>query len=221
MSQKLSKYLLVVILLGVSGCVSIPTQTVQTHYPEPERRGIYHKVNPGETIWRIAKSYNVSIEDVIESNNIPDVAKVEKNQLIFIPGASERIDIIIDTKASEKEFIWPVKGKIIKYFGDKRSGVVSKGIDIKTQEGASVKAARTGKVVFADYLSGYGNMLILDHQDGFFSIYAQNAKLLVKVGQLIYKNTPIAHVGAKNHLAYLHFEIRKNTVEANPLYYLP
>jgi len=221
MNVKLLKYFGGVFIIALSGCISLSTEPVYTQFPEPDRIGIYHKVNPGETIWRIAKTYNVGIEDIIASNNIPDIAKVERNQLIFIPGAHEKRNIIIDTKTNEKDFIWPVKGKIINYFGNKRKGKVSKGIDIKTKDGVLVKAARTGRVVFADYLSGYGNMIILDHQDGFFSVYAQNAKLLVKLGELIFKNTPIAHVGSKNNLAYLHFEIRKKSTETNPLYYLP
>ena len=84
-----------------------------------------------------------------------------------------------------------------------------------------VKAARTGRVVFADYLSGYGYTVILDHLDGLYSVYARNSKLLVKLGELVLRNRNIAQIGRSGNLAYLHFQIRKKSIEDNPLYYLP
>jgi murein DD-endopeptidase MepM/ murein hydrolase activator NlpD len=61
----------------------------------------------------------------------------------------------------------------------------------------------------------------LDHSDGFHSVYANNSKLLVALGELVLKNGTLAHVGHSRNLAYLHFQIRKKSVEDNPLYYLP
>ena len=207
----------------IGGCVSLETQkeTPIDHLPEPDRKGVYHKVGSGESLWRIAKTYDVSIDDIIRVNNIPKAAMIEKDQLVFIPGADFVRKIEIKTDDRQNEFIWPVRGKIIKYFRESSGNQASKGIDIKTQEGEQVKAARTGRVVFADYLSGYGYTVILDHEDGFHSVYARNAKLLVRLDDYAFKNTPIAHVGRSNNLAYLHFEIRKNAIEDNPLYYLP
>jgi len=218
-----------VFLLFAPGCVSLETQEeislTDIKIPPISRErehGVYHKVGEGETLWRIAKTYDVAIGNIIRINNIPKAAKIEHNQLLFIPGADAIRAIVLDTDESQAEFIWPIKGKIIKYFHQRqKNGEIHKGISIQAQEGDTVRAARTGRVVFADYLSGYGQTVILDHLDGLYSVYARNAKLLVKLNELVLKSSGVAEVGASDHLAYLHFEIRKNSVEDNPLYYLP
>lgn len=221
------KFLYVLILSSViviAGCTTAPPEYDDysiTKLPKPEKKGVYHKISRGETIWRIAKTYDVDINDIIEGNNIPDVAQIEINQLIFIPGAEKVLDIVFDTKHTQKEFIWPIKGKVVKYFNQQTGARLSKGIDIKAHVGDLVKASRSGRVVFSDYLSGYGKTIVLDHNDGFYTVYAQNAKLLVKLDDYVFKNKSIAHVGGDQDLAYLHFQVRKNAVEDNPLYYLP
>ncbi len=208
----------------ISGCSTfeVAPEYVYTELPEPDKNGVYHKVNVGETIWRIAKTYDVAIDDIIKANNIPNVAKVEKDQLLFIPGAYSQKKIILDTGDNKNEFVWPVKGKVIHYFHQRYGNQINKGIDIQAKDGAPVLAARTGRVVLADYLGGYGHTVILDHLDGFYSVYAHNAKLSVRLDELVLKNKEIALVGKnENQLAYLHFEVRKNSIEDNPLYYLP
>lgn len=187
----------------------------------PEVQGVYHKVGKGETMWRIAKTYNVPINDIITINNIPDVAQIEVNQLVLIPGVERKRKVVFETESSNKEFVWPLKGRVTKYFGNGSRGWAQAGIAIKGREGSSVKASRTGKVVFADYLNGYGYTVILDHGDGYHSVYARNADLLVKLNEMVFKNGEIARLGTKDKLAYLHFEIRKNAKADNPLHYLP
>jgi len=207
-----------------AGCVGLGTQEeiVSGRFPRVERRGIYHKVKKGETLWRIAKTYNVAIKDIIRINNIPKAAKIEKNQLVFIPGADIVRGIALDEDKAQNEFIWPINGKVIKYFHEPQGGgQFNRGIHIRAQAGDAVRAARTGRVVFADYLSGYGYTVILDHLDGLYSVYAKNSRLLVKLGELVLRSETIAHVGRSSNLAYLHFEIRKKSKEDNPLYYLP
>jgi len=189
--------------------------------PPPEK-GVYHKVQKGETLWRIAQAYQVSIEEIIKRNNIPNVAKVEENQLVFISGAEAIKTIVIDTEGVEaREFIWPLKGKVISYFGERRGVHLNKGIKIQANDGDVVCATRDGRVAFADLLTGYGSTIIIDHEDGFFSVYAQDGSLLVSLNDRVVKGTPIARVGNVGPLAFLHFEIRKHSVAENPLYYLP
>jgi len=210
-------------LMVTAGCVSLRTQEeIEVAKPSiPIRQGIYHKVKKGETLWRISKAYDVSVSNIARANNIPKAAKIEKDQLVFIPGARKVRDIVLDDDHSQSDFIWPIKGKVIRYFHERYGNVVNKGIGIKARVGDEVKAARTGRVVFADYLSGYGYTVILDHSDGFHSVYANNSKLFVKLGELVLKNTSLARVGHNRNLAYLHFQIRKKSIEDNPLYYLP
>jgi murein DD-endopeptidase MepM/ murein hydrolase activator NlpD len=189
--------------------------------PEPERTGIYHKVKKNETIWRIAKVYEVPIQDIIRSNNIPDVAQLEENQLVFVPGAHSVREIVPEPDEKEDDFIWPVQGDVINYFHSLDGGMINKGIDIRAPKGSPVKAARSGQVVFADDLTGYGKTVVLKHTGGFHTVYARNSEILVKVGDQVTKNTPICRVGRGNRAAHLHFQIRKDAIENNPLHYLP
>ena len=215
--------LFVICSLMLSGCATLPLEqeVFISDYPEPERSGVYHKVKSGETLWRIAKAYDSSIDDIVRSNKIPNVAKIEENQLIFVPGAYIEREIIVEPDENENEFVWPIEGKVIHFFHQRVGNKITQGIDIKARQGATVKAARKGKVVFSDYLSGYGHTVILDHRDGYYSVYGQNASLLVKLGQKVSKHQSIAKVGGASNIAYLHFQIRKHSIEDNPLFYLP
>lgn len=211
------------LLMLTAGCVTLETQeeTPVAALAAPARQGVYHKVKAGETLWRIARTYGVAVNDITRANNIPEAAKIEKDQLVFIPGAGAVRDIVLDANNAQNEFIWPIRGKVIKYFRERQGERISRGIDITAQEGDAVRAARTGRVVFADYLSGYGYTVILDHLDGLCSVYAKNSKLFVELDELALKDSVIARLGRSSDLAYLHFEIRKNSVADNPLYYLP
>lgn len=114
---------------------------------------------------------------------------------------------------------WPMEGKVVKNF--KQSG--NKGIDIKGKTGQEVSAAETGKVVYSGKgLIGFGNLIIIKHNELYLSAYANNSRLLVSEGQAIKKGQAIAYVGKTGaEQASLHFEIRKNGKSINPLNYLP
>jgi lipoprotein NlpD len=116
-------------------------------------------------------------------------------------------------------FQWPIKGKIRKNF----SQTDKKGIDIVGEIGQTVRAAETGKVVYSGQgLIGFGNLLIIKHNDEYLSAYANNGSLLVKEGQQVKKGQDIAKAGvAVSKKALLHFEIRKNGKSLNPLSLLP
>lgn len=222
----------IVLSLFVAGCATsehkpLPGEAKSTGTTKavttPKKEGVYHKVQRGQTLFRIAKAYSVPVEDVIASNNIPNAAAIEVDQLIFIPGAKDGVKEVPSYSADQNkdEFAWPLKGKVISYFNDAKGDATNRGVDIEAQEGDPVKAVREGRVVLADYMSGYGQTVMVDHSDGFISVYAQNAELLVKLGDHVYKGDPIAHVGSNGKRALLHFEVRKGTQAINPLYYLP
>jgi len=200
-----------------------PAETAPAAAPVVKSQGVYHKVVRGQTLWQIAQSYGVNIKDIIDSNNIPNGSALEVGQLLFIPGAQEVKDISEHTVDNNKNaFIWPLKGKVVVYFDDPiAASTVSHGIDIQAQVGDTVQAAREGDVVLADYMSGYGQTVMIDHKDGFISVYARNAKLLVKLGDHVLKGDPIAEVGQIGNRAVEHFEIRHGSQATNPLYYLP
>ncbi|HOW36007.1 MAG TPA: LysM peptidoglycan-binding domain-containing M23 family metallopeptidase [Candidatus Omnitrophota bacterium] len=209
-------------MVQLYGCAAVEYKTLPEAVEPPQ--GIYHKVQPKETLWRIAKMYNVDIEDLIRYNNIPNAARIEKDQLIFIPGAKQSRGAEPATTvgaARGNDFDWPVKGDVALYFGEQRDGSMNNGVDIRTSAGEPVRASRDGKVVFADYLGGYGQTIILDHADGYFTVYAQNANLTVKLGDSVAQGALIARVGERAPKASLHFEVRKGSQAVNPLYYLP
>lgn len=121
------------------------------------------------------------------------------------------------------QFMWPVKGEIASYFGLKVDKSVNKGIDIRASEGTDVFASRAGKVVYCDSrLKGFGNTVIIDHMDGFQTVYSYNSFIAVKVGDLVEQNDIIARVGSSGRACgnMLHFEIRKNGAPQNPELYL-
>jgi murein DD-endopeptidase MepM/ murein hydrolase activator NlpD len=224
----------IVIALLISGCATAHKREAAKEQPKPavvsaptsvveKPKGIYHKVSKQESLWRIAKSYNVSLDDIIKANNIPNAAEIEENQLILIPGATEPRKIAIekpDTKGND-EFAWPLRGRIISYFNDPKGHHVNRGIDIQAAEGEEIKAVRDGKVVLADQLNGYGNTVIIDHYDGFYSVYAHVSDLVVKLNDLVTRGATVGHLAKTGRTAFLHFEIRKFEQANNPLYYLP
>lgn len=105
----------------------------------------------------------------------------------------------------------PVKGEILARFGTKRGdGPSWKGMLIKAPEGAEVKAIASGKVIFADWYKGYGNMIIVDHGNQYWSLYGNNQAVLKHVGDAVKSGEIIARVGNSggNEEAGLYFEMR-------------
>lgn len=217
----------ILLFVFLAGCATteykpLPQQPSVPEVPAKKEEGVYHKVAKGQTLWRIAKSYGVSVEDIIRSNNIPNVAAIEVGQLVFIPGVKAVLDITERTPdENQQEFAWPLRGKVVVYFNDRRGNAASRGVDIETAEGSPVKASRAGTVVMADHMAGYGQTLMIDHGDGFVTVYAQNRKLLSKLGEHVYKGDPIAESGRTGRKTFVHFELRKAGTAVNPLYYLP
>lgn len=207
----------------ISGCATAPHPTPKTPVSTTvsSGKGVYHKVAAGETIWRIAKVYGVTIDDIVKSNAIANVSHIEKNQLIFIPGADRAKSIPTEHDLKDTEFSWPIKGKILSFFGETKGLKINRGIDIAGKEGEPLTASRSGKVVFADYLSGQDYTIVLDHLDGYYSVYSQNSKLMVKLDDMVAQGAPIAKIGARRGVPYAHFEIRRKSVADNPMYYLP
>ncbi len=211
---------LFILLLLVSGCTARRRGPLKSS--EYRKEGIYHKVQKKETFWSIAKVYDLSVEQIARANNIPNAAQIQENQLIFIPGAGQQKRIIINQVASlSEEFDWPVKGSVIAFFGNKNSNSSNNGIDIRSKFGQNVYASKGGKVVFADYVPGYEKTVMIDHGDGYLTVYGQNSDIIVSVGDVVVSKTPIAKVGKKDSLAFVHFEIRKDSIASNPLYFLP
>ncbi len=115
----------------------------------------------------------------------------------------------------------PVRGELIGRFGAPRgaSGIEAKGVFIRAPEGQAVKAIAGGQVVYADWMRGFGNLLIVDHGESYLSIYANNDSLLKQVGDVIAPGETIATTGASggNEETGLYFELRHLGKAFDPL----
>ena len=136
-------------------------------------------------------------------------------------------DIDYSYKFSTPKLIWPVKGKVLQAFGEQKNSTYNvstqnNGIDIEAPEGTSVKAVDNGVVAFAEWYQGAGKLIIIDHQNGFFTLYSHNQTLLVSKGDKVSREQKIALSGktGSTEKACLHFEIRKRGNPVNPLHYL-
>lgn len=115
----------------------------------------------------------------------------------------------------------PVRGELVSHFGSPREdgGALWKGIFIRARSGAEVKAVASGRVVFADWLRGFGNLLILDHGAGYMSLYGNNETLYKQVGESIRAGDTVAAVGNSggNPDSGLYFELRFQSKPFDPL----
>jgi len=187
--------------------------------------GTYHRVAKSETLWRISKMYGVDLEDLASLNRIADASKLEEGQLVFIPNRREPLKSSAQRAVPGEEFSWPVRGRVIASFGATYAGMLNKGLNIEARYASDVVASRSGKVVFAgEKFGAFGKTVIIDHGDGFSTVYARNTEILVSPGQGITRGQAIGKVGSgsgRDKGTYLHFEIRKNHVAQNPYFYLP
>ncbi len=189
--------------------------------------GIYHQVKKGQTLWRISKAYKVELDKVARINRLADTSRIYVGQLIFIPAVTEKDeDLILEIDFQDKggDFSWPLKGRVSSFFGMKKDEVKNKGICIQAREGADIYASRSGKVAFcSEGLKGCGKIIIIDHWDGYSTVYAQNLKNFVKLNQLVKQGQVIARVGSSGRAnrPELYFEIRKGHKPKNPFFYLP
>ncbi len=121
---------------------------------------------------------------------------------------------IADTKG---ELPWPVQGKILSAFGD-GEGVNRNGLVIAAAEGTAIKAIHPGRVVFADWMRGFGNLLIIDHGDDIMSLYAHVQRFDVMPGEQVERNDTIAAVGntGGRPRTALYFEVRRDGKPINP-----
>ena len=127
-------------------------------------------------------------------------------------------------KVEKGRFVWPVKGPVITRFGIQPSGMKYNGIKIAAKEGAPVHAAAAGTIIYASYVKGYGDTIIVKHDENFTSVYAYLKSSVAKRDDRVKKGEKIASVGPSEEPGgepYLYFEIREKNKARNPLFFLP
>jgi murein DD-endopeptidase MepM/ murein hydrolase activator NlpD len=196
----------------------------------------YHIVKLGDTIYRISKMYDVEIIDIMDFNNLQSL-EVKTGQKIWLITHEESSQEIVETeknkplKTEEKvekkklpkvDLFVPVKGVVTSEFG-MRNGRPHKGIDIGADMGEPIYAALDGKVVFTGTQHGYGNIVILEHDNLTMTVYAHNESNLVRLAETVKKGQPIATVGQTGNATapHLHFEYRVEGKAIDPREVLP
>jgi len=365
--RKTLPIILVLFLVFLSGFLfscSVQIRDRDSIKSSERMRGVYHRVKPGETLWRISKAYNVDLQELAEVNNITDASRISAGSVVFIPDAPRVIDLppvkppaetrptasrppekpvtartepeqgrtengsaataagvtsagglskvkeesISDRVAAPKterssmppkppeksasrpvemsekadagktqvamkpiaptplptvktpdtalkeraaaapppkkpeptrsaeepqgqikvekgRFQWPVKGPVITRFGIQTgSGMKYNGIKIAAKEGAPVHAAAAGTIIYASHVKGYGDTIIVKHDENFSSVYAYLKSSAAKRDDRVKKGDKIATVGPAEEPGgepYLYFEIREKNKARNPLFFLP
>ncbi len=237
-------------LTSLSGCAGF-VSVEQKFNPVNENRNI-HTVQKSETLFALAWRYGWDYKALASANNIAYPYTIYPGQKIRIrhsPFASSKAKTggsktLTKSKSAKNNqgpsafknspqapkpapvktnhgWVWPAKGKVIAKFSTKAP--TNKGIDISGSLGESVFAAAAGSVVYAGSgLLGYGNLVIIKHDDQFLSAYAHNKELLVKENQEVKAGQTIAEIGSSGtDKVKLHFEIRHKGKPVDPLKYLP
>jgi murein DD-endopeptidase MepM/ murein hydrolase activator NlpD len=126
-----------------------------------------------------------------------------------------------DSTPSAAGFIWPVNGPVTSGFG-MRWGRMHEGIDIGVGYGTPIHAAAAGRVVYAGWMSGYGNLVAIDHGGGISTAYGHQSSIAVSLGAVVAQGQTIGYVGCTGHCfgPHLHFEVRINGAPVDPLGYL-
>jgi septal ring factor EnvC (AmiA/AmiB activator) len=163
------------------------------------------------------------------SKLVEEIARALAAKPVEKPGSKGRtVDRVPDASVSARPFAslrgklrLPVRGELTNRYGGAReeSGSTWKGLFIRAITGETVHAIADGRVVYADWLRGFGNLLILDHGAGFMSLYAYNEGLLRKVGEMVRGGDPVAQVGASGAQpeSGLYFELRRDGSPFDPM----
>jgi murein DD-endopeptidase MepM/ murein hydrolase activator NlpD len=126
-----------------------------------------------------------------------------------------------DSTPSAAGLIWPVSGPVTSPFG-MRWGRMHEGIDIGVPYGTPIHAAASGRVIYAGWMSGYGNLVAIDHGRGMSTAYGHQSRIAVSLGQTVSQGEVIGYVGCTGHCfgPHLHFEVRINGTPVDPMGYL-
>jgi murein DD-endopeptidase MepM/ murein hydrolase activator NlpD len=223
---------LVVLLLLLTACAApraVPASSPRTRQPPAEGQpppGVFHRIEPGQTLYTISRTYGVSLKSVVAANELADPDRIDSGTTLFIPGAPRVLDVpatALPGMVPDDLFRKPVNAPLNSPYGQ-RWGRMHHGVDLGAPAGAPVRAARGGRVSYSGSgYRGYGKLVILDHDGGYQTLYAHNRRLLVRTGQRVRPGDVIARVGATGNAtaAHLHFEIRKDGRPLDPARFLP
>jgi murein DD-endopeptidase MepM/ murein hydrolase activator NlpD len=203
----------------------------------PRGSGVYHTVRRGETLWRISKTYGVSLAEIMEANDL-DNYDIAVNQRLLIPGATRELSIKLPESGKEEQLTagdvrlsWPLAGRgrssVTSKFGPRKSpaggSTWHKGIDIDGVREERVLAAAGGEIVYAGRMSGFGNVVMIDHGQRLITVYGHLSRSIVRLEEKVSRGQTIGYVGSTGTAtgSHLHFEVRYKGKSVDPLDYLP
>jgi len=188
---------------------------------------VTHEVLSGDTIWNIASIYGVLPQQILLANDIWFPNALMEGTVLAIPGVKAQVTITDNNvnKISSRDYnhfmCLPTTGVLTSLFG-MRHNEFHTGIDLADKVGTPIYASQAGKVIYVGWKGNYGKTVIVDHLNGFQTLYGHNSNILVNMGQWVKAKQTIALMGntGRSTGPHLHFEIRKNGKAVNPLNYL-
>ncbi len=215
--------------IALAGCGG--SSPSSAYAPAGSQRPVTHVVVAGETVYHIANEYGVSVGRLMMANGLSDPRELRVGQVLAIPGAYRAASIgtapsgvhPYTGERASRQFQWPVSQGVVSSGFGIRNGAMHEGVDIAAPAGTPVYAADSGVVIFSGALHGYGNTVIVRHDDDYATVYAHNERNLVSEGNRVARGQEIGEIGRSGRTtgANLHFEVRHDNVAKDPLAYLP
>jgi LysM repeat protein len=205
--------------------------------------GVRVSLQPGMTLYSLARTYQVPLQTIMRANDIDDPTLIPAGTEIYIPAPGGGTAPAPAPRSGNKTpkaaaprpgrpveppppslmgIAWPLDGRITGAFGQRGRRHHHDGIDIDGTQGEEVRAVAPGIVVRSGSEGKYGKTVVIDHGEGVTTLYAHASRLLVREGDAVEQGEAIAEVGATGnaHGTHLHFEVRRNGRPVDPLPYL-
>ena len=206
----------------------------------PRGQGVVHTVLSSETLSDLSEQYDVPVEDITQANGITDADTLAIGDELLIPNPKHFLSRVVIEEdespsgssgpqivgggpRSDIGFIWPVSGSISSYFGGNHPLGID--IDLFGRNGNPIGAAKAGTVTFAggNPCCSYGYYVVIDHGDGYQTLYAHLSSVAVSQGETVSQGELIGNGGSTGYSTgtHLHFEVHRGGAIVNPLNYLP
>lgn len=193
----------------------------------PNINGLLYTIKQNENIEEVASKYDIQLNRILAFNKIDEISDIEIGDDIFLPGAKYTLDERIEKFG--QMFSLPVTVTRISSLFGYRVHPITKvrtkhtGVDIPGSLNTPVYAARKGKVIFAGYSGGYGNLVIVRHDKGYTTYYGHLNKITTKIGANVGVGVMIGRMGSTGNStgSHLHFEVRRNGEALNPIDFIP
>ncbi len=245
------KMCVLIVMFLLIGCTTRPSlaPVVELRWQPHSAEQRMHKVRRGETLYAIAFRYDLDYQQLAAINHLERPYSLHIGQILqvsprtviqsspkpyknwkktpsryFSPQTRPQSNNsfkkpLSPVAASGGKWLWPVNGRVVASFIPQQG---KKGIDIAGVKGEKIRATSNGVVAYAGSgLSGYGNLIIIKHNNQLLTAYGNNSRNLVKEGQNVKAGQNIAEIGVIDRRYWgVHFEIRKNGKPVNPLDYI-